>query len=259
MIFIARACSCALGTRSEASKAERHNNATEAIGFSGEAPIGSRRQLLYWQVQMSSPRLQPRRTEILRAARICFLDRGFVRTTISDVIAHCGGSRATIYEEFGSKEGLFAALVDELIDQMRLPDVEPGPPEAVLVELGLAYMDRLMDPEALALYRVALGESAHVRQLGPALFASGPQRAAATVAGWLASWRSEGVLRIDDPVRAATLFLAMVEGDLHRSAVMWASTPSAEAIASNVEAAAALFLHGAVGSSEDRALSSAAE
>ena len=72
-----------------------------------------------------------RRDAILRAARLCFLDRGFIRTSISDVIALSGGSRATVYDEFGSKEGLFAALIASILDEMRLPDIADGPPEEV--------------------------------------------------------------------------------------------------------------------------------
>lgn len=186
-----------------------------------------------------------RRDAILRAARLCFLDRGFIRTSISDVIALSGGSRATVYDEFGSKEGLFAALIASILDEMRLPDIADGPPEDVLREVGLAYMAQLMDPEALALYRVVLGESAYIRQLGPAIFAAGPRAAATALAARLQAWQHDGTLVFADPQRAATLFLAMVEGDLHRAATLWSETPSAEEIAGNVDAAVALFLGGA--------------
>jgi TetR/AcrR family transcriptional repressor of mexJK operon len=186
-----------------------------------------------------------RRAAILKAARLCFLDRGFVRTSISDVIALSGGSRATVYDEFGSKEGLFAALIASILEQMRLPEIAGGPPEDVLREVGLAYMQQLMDPEALALYRVVLGESTYIRQLGPAIFEAGPRAAAAALAGRLAAWTRDGTLAIDDPQRAAALFLAMVEGDLHRAAILWSRAPTSEQIAGNVEAAVALFLDGA--------------
>ena len=187
-----------------------------------------------------------RRSAILRAARICFLDRGFVRTTLSDIIALSGGSRATIYEEFGNKEGLFVALVAEVLEQMKLPEIADGPPEEVLREVGLNYLGQLMDAESLALYRVALGESAHVRQLGPAIFEAGPRAAAAALAERFRKWASRSKLTIADSEGAATMFLAMVEGDLHRGAVMWNETPSAERIAANVDAAVALFLRGAL-------------
>jgi TetR/AcrR family transcriptional regulator, mexJK operon transcriptional repressor len=185
-----------------------------------------------------------RRSAILRAARLCFLDRGYVRTTISDIIALCGGSRATIYGEFGNKEGLFAALIASILDQMRLPDIADGPPRAVMTEVALSYMEQLMDPEALALYRVVLGESAHIRHLGPAIFAAGPRSAVAALADRMRAWADRGDLTVSDPELAAALFLAMVEGDLHRSAVMWNEAPSPERIASNIDAAVAVFLHG---------------
>lgn len=186
-----------------------------------------------------------RRAQILHAARICFVDRGFVSTTISHVIALSGGSRSTVYDEFGSKEGLFAAIVADCLMRMELADIPDGPPETVLRKLGLAYMAQLMDPEALALYRVAVGESAHVRQLGEAIFQAGPDAAAAALVVRLQQWVEERRIVADDSARAARLFLAMVEGDLHRSAVMWNRAPSDGEIAANVEAAVALFLAGA--------------
>ena len=186
-----------------------------------------------------------RRLEILRAARICFLDRGFLRTTLSDVLALSGGSRATVYEEFGDKEGLFAALIASILDDMSLPAAADGPPDEVLRELGRGYLEQLLDPEALALYRVVLGESTHMRQLGPAIFRAGPLAASEALAGRFAAWAERGQLGVDDPRRAATLFLAMVEGDLHRAAIMWERSPSAEEIGEAVDAAVTLFLVGA--------------
>lgn len=186
-----------------------------------------------------------RRREILRAARICFLDRGFLRTTISDVLALSGGSRATVYEEFGDKEGLFAALIASILDDMSLPALADGPPDEVLRELGRSYLEQLLDPEALALYRVVLGESTHMRQLGPAIFRAGPRAASDALASRFAAWVDSGELVLEDPRRAATLFLAMIEGDLHRAAIMWERSPLAAEIGDSVDAAVALFLRGA--------------
>jgi AcrR family transcriptional regulator len=193
---------------------------------------------------MPESAVESRRSQILDAARICFLDRGFVNTTISQVIALSGGSRSTVYDEFGGKEGLFAAIVADCLARMKLAEISDGPPETVLRKLGLAYMAQLMEPEALALYRVVVGESAHVRQLGEAIFAAGPDAAAAALIERLRQWAEEGRIVLDNPARAARLFLAMAEGDLHRSALMWNRAPSDAEIAANVDAAVALFLAG---------------
>jgi len=182
---------------------------------------------------------------MLKAARICFLDRGFLRTTISDVLALSGGSRATVYEEFGDKEGLFAALVASILDDMSLPAIADGPPDKVLRELGRSYLEQLLDPEALALYRVVLGESTHMRQLGPAIFRAGPRAASDALALRLAAWVRSGELVLENPRRAATLFLAMVESDLHRAAIMWERNPAPGEIEESVDLAVTLFLRGA--------------
>jgi AcrR family transcriptional regulator len=186
-----------------------------------------------------------RRLQILRAARACFLDRGYLRTTLSDIVALSGGSRATVYEEFGDKEGLFAALVRSVLDDMGLPSVADGPPAEVLRELGIGYLAQMLDPEALALYRVVLGECGHMRQLGPAIFDAGPKAATDALAARFETWIARGDLRSGDARQLATLFLAMVEGDLHRSAILWARPISPRAIAETVDAAVRVFLEGA--------------
>jgi TetR/AcrR family transcriptional repressor of mexJK operon len=186
-----------------------------------------------------------RRLQILKAARACFLDRGFLRTTLSDVLALSGGSRATVYEEFGDKEGLFAALVRSVLEDMGLPAIADGPPADVLRELGRNYLAQLLDPEALALYRVVLGECGHMRQLGPAIFQAGPKAATDALAARFERWIAGGEVRPGDARELARLFLAMVEGDLHRAAILWARTPSPGEIAATVDAAVAVFLEGA--------------
>lgn len=189
--------------------------------------------------------LPDRRATILDAAKRCFLDRGFLRTSISDVVAISGGSRSTVYAEFGSKEGLFAALIGSILGQMRLPEIPCGAPEKVLPDVGRAYLEQLLDPESLALYRVVLGESAHVRQLGPAIFAAGPRAAAAVLAERMRTWCEEGDLDLADADQAAVLFLGMIEADLHRGAIMWQDVHSPEQIAAHVDVAVGLFLRGA--------------
>src|SRR3546814_9258738 len=50
---------------------------------------------------------------LLAAAASIFFEQGYEATRIDDIIERAGGSKRNIYEEFGSKEGLFAAIVTE--------------------------------------------------------------------------------------------------------------------------------------------------
>lgn len=190
-------------------------------------------------------RRDARRAAILKAARVAFLDRGFLRTTLDDIIAVAGGSRATIYEEFGSKEGLFAAIIADILDAMTAEPVPDGPPETVLRSIATAYMRELMDPDCLALFRVVVGECAHMRELGRAVFKAGPERGARALAEHLHRWTMTGELAIDDPDVVARQFIGMIEGDLHRRAALWERIPSEAEIAANIESAVKLFLEGA--------------
>lgn len=190
-------------------------------------------------------RREARRTAILKAARAAFLDRGFLRTTLDDIVAIAGGSRATIYDEFGNKEGLFAAIVSDILDAMIADQEIDGPPEVVLRSLATGYMRQLMDPDSLALFRVLVGECAHMRDLGRTVFKAGPERGARGLAEHLHRWTMTGELVIDDPDAAARQFIGMIEGDLHRRAIMWDHVPSKPEIAANIEAAIRLFLDGA--------------
>ena len=59
---------------------------------------------------------------ILEAAQALFLDRWYDQVTLEHVAEEAGVSKQTVLRRFGSKEGLFAAVVDELsveADSMR--------------------------------------------------------------------------------------------------------------------------------------------
>jgi len=185
-----------------------------------------------------------RRAAILSAAREAFLDRGFLRTTLEDITRKAGGSRATIYAEFGSKEGLLAAIVSEVLASVLATPIFDGPPEVVLQSLAHAYMAKLMAPDSLAMYRMVVGECAHLRDLGRAVFAAGPEAGAQVLADYLRRAAVAGDLRIADPDRAARQFIGMVEGDLHRRALMWDRAPTQEEVDVNISLAVTLFLDG---------------
>lgn len=48
-------------------------------------------------------RLEERRSALLTAAQNLFLEQGYERTTLGDVVARAGGSLATLYKLFGDK------------------------------------------------------------------------------------------------------------------------------------------------------------
>ena len=186
---------------------------------------------------------------MLIAARDVFLERGFGGATLDEVIARAGGSRATLYAQFGDKEGLFAAIIDDVCAGIltALPaTATQDEPETVLRALGLAYMNLLMAPANLALYRMMIGETARFPNLGERVYASGPLAAAERLADYFRSEVARGRLALADADLAARHFLEMVKGDLHTRALFGVGRrASAATIDACVTAAVQTFCVGA--------------
>ena len=171
-----------------------------------------------------------RQAAILKAATAVFIDRGFAGATLDDVIARSGGSRATIYAQFGNKEGLFAAIIGELCARMLIPlsdAIQAGrAPLLALTDFAVPFMRTLMTPTSLALYRLVIAEGHRFPELAERVFRAGPDAAATRVADYLRNETARGRLRVDRPDVAARAFLEMIKGDLHTRA-LFSLTPMA--------------------------------
>lgn len=99
------------------------------------------------------------REKLLVAAREIFAEHGLAHTRISDIAARSGVNRERVYGYFGSKEGLFDAVVNDALDE--LTDAVPLTPGEDLVE----YVDRVHEFHRLhpQLLRLLLWEALHYR------------------------------------------------------------------------------------------------
>lgn len=59
-----------------------------------------------------------RRTEILRAARTVFEQRGFLDTRVADIVAFADVAQGTFYTYFDSKEAVFIEVAQQVVDVM---------------------------------------------------------------------------------------------------------------------------------------------
>ena len=84
--------------------------------------------------------------EVVRAARAVFWHDGYESASLPDLEQATGLSRSSIYHAFGSKRGLFDAVVASYLDEVIRPrlrpltvvQVEPGALAAYLVGLRAA-------------------------------------------------------------------------------------------------------------------------
>ncbi|MCZ7660454.1 MAG: TetR/AcrR family transcriptional regulator [Xanthobacteraceae bacterium] len=192
-----------------------------------------------------------RRAAFLAAAREAFLAKGYAAATLDDVVRRSGGSRATLYKQFGDKAGLFAAIIAELCAEMTAPLREAGErpqaraPRAALLAFATAFMRVMMAPASLALYRLVVAEAGRFPELGRAVYRAGPKVAAARLAAYLRAGAAAGAFTAGDADLRARHFLEMVKGDLHfRALIGLGPQPSRREVDRCVRAAVDSLLNG---------------
>lgn len=194
-----------------------------------------------------------RRRAILDAARDVFLERGYAGASVDAVVERAGGSKATVYAMFGNKEGLLTALVAdgaerlaEAVDHLPLD----MPLEESLRNFGIRFLELIVDPVRLALYRLVVGESGRFPELGDAFFRTGPAAINDRIAVYFRSLAERGLLPTTDPDHLASYFLGAMRADLHFRALFNPTLmPSREQIERHVDFVVSEFLHGVLGRS----------
>lgn len=88
--------------------------------------------------RVSQERLDARRRQILEAAARCFARNGFHATSMQDVLKEADLSAGAVYRYFSGKEELIAAIVGEVLDEVRDSFEEaalqsPPPPPDLLI------------------------------------------------------------------------------------------------------------------------------
>lgn len=165
------------------------------------------------------------------------------------VIARSGGSRKTLYDYFGNKEGLFLATIEHHSAKTTSRLVELGmksdEPEKALFEAGKAFLTAILAPDMLAMYRITIAEAFRFPKIGNTFLHEGPDRAYDQVANYLKRQTEAGRLKIDDPAAAARQFVAMIRGDMHRRALLVPDySPTKSEIDRHVRSVVKTFLYG---------------
>ena len=106
-------------------------------------------------------RTKEKRQEIVQVAARIFGDVGYHRASMSAISAELGGSKATLYGYFESKEQLFAAVLMDALDEygskvFSVFEDDERPLEDVLRSFGGGYIDFVTRPEVLGLQKSAM-------------------------------------------------------------------------------------------------------
>lgn len=193
-----------------------------------------------------------RRTAILEAAAQVFFEQGYAATSIDAIIARIGGSKRTIYNEFGNKEGIFTALVSESADSaLAALSVEQFAGRnlgEILRDFGRRLLAIYMSPAVIGIYRSIMTEAPRFPELAKSFYDKGPGRASARLAEVLEQARARGEIHVEDCHSAADHFVGMLRDNLHLRVILGLRPPPSPAEAeAAVASAIGIFLHGIYG------------
>lgn len=186
---------------------------------------------------------------LLKAAAEIFFEQGYAATSIDSIIARAGGSKRTIYNEFGNKEGLFSAMVrenaDGILSALDIGELDGRDLRETLTAFGTRLMDGYMSPALIGAYRTVITEADRFPDLVRSFYEMGPARATARLAEVLQDASAKGEIRTDDCNRAAELFVGMVRDNLHLQVVLGLRlAPSTEETRQAIASAVQVFLQG---------------
>ena len=192
-----------------------------------------------------------RRQAFLNAAREVFFELGYEAASVNDVVARAGGSLATLYSQFGSKEGLFQAVVRDQFERLRQDITTEGvqslPLEQGLVIVGEQSLQVMLQPENLAFNRLLVNEGRKFPELVQRMAVTGPGDVRHGIVRYLRERSRADGHPIDDPEGAAQYFIALLRSRHLYAAITDANyTLTPEQLKEHVRATVSLFLHGAL-------------
>jgi AcrR family transcriptional regulator len=192
---------------------------------------------------------EAKRLAILRAAAEVFRDVGFERASMTEIRARVGGSKATLYNYFPSKERLFFEVMyqtkeAELEAIVGSLNSDAADIKAELLRFGSEFLRFLYSPDAIAIRRLAIAES-RTSEVGEMSFERYVAPTEHQVAAFMKRAMKRGVLRTADPRFLAIHLLSLLESEhLQRLLYNVATTPKPGAISASVRRSIDAFLDG---------------
>lgn len=156
----------------------------------------------------------PKRAAILEAATELFLAHGFRGTSMDRIAETAKVSKRTVYDHFPSKEDLFEAICQDILQQVeqmpRHSYSADEPLDVQLLAIGNAFAQTICDPKFMKLSRVAIS-----RYLRSAELAADTNKAYARLRrdmiAFFKAGKRDGRLRIPNPQRAAAQFAGLIK------------------------------------------------
>ncbi|AGI25401.1 TetR/AcrR family transcriptional regulator [Pseudomonas sp. MT3] len=199
--------------------------------------------------RVESQRQVEKREGILAAATEMFLEEGYAGVSVDAIIARIGGSKRTLYAYFGDKDGLFAAIIarlcEEIVNPLRSMDLAHKPLPDALREIAGTFFDVVLSPRTIAIHRLIVAEAPRAPEAARSFFEAAPGAAYGCLTEYFRWADAAGLVSPGDAQTRAVLFLDALTGDFQlRCLLGLMETPSRTERQHRLDEAIAIFLSG---------------
>ncbi len=156
---------------------------------------------------------------ILSAAGSVFLERGYDAATTLEIARRAKTSKRALYELYGSKQAMLAAMIRAVSGRMTAPLDLPPPATRqeflmTLERFGAPFLGALLHPHRTALYRLAIGEAMRSGDIARELDFSGHGPVREAVLRHFRLGAEKGFVNLRDIDVLATTFFSVLIGSL---------------------------------------------
>jgi AcrR family transcriptional regulator len=167
---------------------------------------------------------------------------------MSTIAARCGGSKATIYNYFSSKEELFEAVIERKCEEFSSAlydaEFEGGDLRNALTLFGERIVGLFLSDDTVATYRLVTTECARFPKIGRMIFNSGPRWSGDLLRKFIARAKESGQLRPDADIAVAVeQFFALCLAEIHQRRLgMVTPVPTPRDIRARLDGAVSTFI-----------------
>ncbi len=178
------------------------------------------------------------RTRLMLAHAIdTFIELGYEGASLNKIIAKAGGSRASLYQHFGNKEGLFNAALEMMADDLYRTCISKYRHGRTLKEdltsFGEIFLTAMTDPRAVGALRLVYAQSANLPQVGNWFYENAVRSLYASFAKVLENHIDAS---LDELTPVAAIFVEALKGKLfHRALCLPSYRPTQDEIRLEVE------------------------
>ncbi len=160
---------------------------------------------------------EARRQAIIEVAKDAFIRQGFENTSMSEIASRVGGSKATLYNYFSSKEEIFAAVMEssateKIANAFKILE-DSDDIRTTLTNFGMHYLHSILAPDIMAIRKMALNE-ADRSDIGRHFYENGPKKGWELISNYLQKQIDQHNLSTCDAGICAMHLKALLEAEV---------------------------------------------